>query len=465
MSLTATFDDAAGRVRLVAAAAPGTADTALFERSLDGTVWTTVRGGEAVPLLAGGCRLDDYEYPAGVPTMYRVSYVDSADVVWAGTGTVASANNAAVTPTLPGGVAEGDALYLVAGIRGTAGSANTPAGWTLIYDSTSLRVFTRRYTAGVTAPTVTFSGGVAGDDTLAAIAALRNGSTTPSTSATVVNASQQNVPVPGFVVPDAGSLALRPFKKQAASTAVALSGWGQLAYGSSSAGSGATLGVLGFGDYAANTAVPAQTVTVTGGVAAASRAASIVVPRAAYVTQETATVTPAQTGVWLKNIGRAYLSRKITVTDIGTITRRARGGAQDIIARTLGIAVTDLRGGAEFTLQVTTPTLTDAADLEARLAAGDVVFLQPPDTDDCPIPTGYFWVGDVARSQHSKRTTRRFFDLPMVEVAAPSSSIVPITATYQSVLNTYATYAALLAGEPTYADVIDMTGVPDVVVP
>lgn len=261
MTFTATFDDTAGRVRLEVSAAPATADTALFERNSGGTRWTTVRGGEAVALLANACRLDDYEYPAGAATTYRVTYLD----------------------------------------------AGTP------------------------------------------------------------------------------------------------------------------------------------------------------------LSSETAALTPVQTGVWLKNIGRAYLSRKITVTDVGTIAWRARGGAQDIIARTLGVAVTDLRGGAEFTLQVTTPTLQDAADLESRLAAGDVVFLQPPGPD-CPIPTGYFWVGDVQRSQHSKRTVRRFYDLPLIEVAAPSAAIVPITATYQSVLDTYATYADLLAGEPTYADVIDMTGVPDVVV-
>jgi hypothetical protein len=127
----------------------------------------------------------------------------------------------------------------------------------------------------------------------------------------------------------------------------------------------------------------------------------------------------------------------------------------DVISRTMPIAVTDLRGSRRLSLTVTTVDLGAAEDLDARLAQGDPVLIHAPGGVDCPIPSMYAVVGDVAIDRHSKRTKRRFFDLPLTEVAAPASTIYSTTVVWADIVAAYATWADLLAAEPTWSDVLD----------
>jgi len=90
MSLTATFDPAVSRVRLSATGLTG-ASTALFERSGNGLLWTTVRGGTAATVTGDEAAVDDYEFAAGQLNSYRV------------TGTPGAVQfTATVTPDQPG---------------------------------------------------------------------------------------------------------------------------------------------------------------------------------------------------------------------------------------------------------------------------------------------------------------------------------------------------------------------------
>jgi hypothetical protein len=61
--------------------------------------------------------------------------------------------------------------------------------------------------------------------------------------------------------------------------------------------------------------VAAQTLTVTGGVAAISRSLMFAFRAADYVTQDTANPHPTMDRVWIKNLQRPYLNRAVTVTD------------------------------------------------------------------------------------------------------------------------------------------------------
>lgn len=72
MSLTPTFDTQLSRVRLAGTGLTGAA-TALFERSKNNILWTTVRGGSAVPVASNLANLDDYEFIPGVVNYYRVT--------------------------------------------------------------------------------------------------------------------------------------------------------------------------------------------------------------------------------------------------------------------------------------------------------------------------------------------------------------------------------------------------------
>lgn len=100
-------------------------------------------------------------------------------VTYVGAGSYASANNASITPGLPAGLQEGDALCAFVSIYEDAATIDTPAGWTSAGDGTSTiipkktKVVWRYYTAGVTAPTFTFSGGGANDTTQGIVLAFR----------------------------------------------------------------------------------------------------------------------------------------------------------------------------------------------------------------------------------------------------------------------------------------------------
>lgn len=73
MTLTATFDPVVSRVRLAATSVTGGATTALFERSANGLLWTTVRAGSAVTVTAGAAAVDDYEFIPNAVNYYRVT--------------------------------------------------------------------------------------------------------------------------------------------------------------------------------------------------------------------------------------------------------------------------------------------------------------------------------------------------------------------------------------------------------
>jgi hypothetical protein len=80
MSVTLTVDDALARVRLVATVG-GTVAYAVIDRSTNDVRWTTVRGGSVVVPASLAVRLDDYEFPPGVATTYRVRSYTSGNAL------------------------------------------------------------------------------------------------------------------------------------------------------------------------------------------------------------------------------------------------------------------------------------------------------------------------------------------------------------------------------------------------
>ncbi|WP_110082610.1 hypothetical protein [Actinokineospora spheciospongiae] len=462
MSVTATYIDDLSRVRVSCAGAPAAADFAKIERSADGITWATVRGGDAVALGPGGtCVIDDYEFDPGVTNIYRASYVDSAMSSLSAIGAVETGNNATVTPGIPSGALAGDHLVLVAAHRNTSASVSTPTGWTLRTDGGNFRIFTRRYTTGLAAPTVAFTGGAAGEDTMARIVALRNA--VDDSWSYQVNPSAQDIPVNAHFLPRA-AMVLRIGWKAAASTSSNLPDFTVVAHSSTTGTSPQTL-TMWRQTYFGGGTIPAQTITVTGGAAAVSKSVTIRFAVAPYVTQETATVVPAMDRPWLKNPLRPYLNRPLTVIDWSDVERPARSGVFDIIGSPTPVAVTDLRGSRRYTLTVTVPDLGQAADLDGCLAAGEPILLHVP--AGCRFPGMYAVVGDTKMGRPpARRSVRRYLDLPLTEVAPPASTMVPTTVTWQGIINTFATWADLIAAEPTWGDVADRIGTPaDVVVP
>jgi hypothetical protein len=462
VSIGVTHDSTLSRVRISVASAPSAADYATIERSTDGITWSTVRGGDAVELTAGACQLDDYEFAPNVSNTYRATYVDTADPSVVNVGTLSSAVNASVSPGMPAGVADGDLLLMMAVIRNTAGSPATPAGWTVLVDLGNFRVLKRTYTTGVTAPTVTFSGGVAGADTAAQIIAIRNADDSVA-FATSTNASTQNAAYAAIAAtPLKPNLLIVAGWKQSSASSTSIAGWSLVANAVPTAGDDMT---VWWWRTTTSDNVPAGVVTLGGGAAAISENATIRFARKAFVSQESTSTTPPLDRVWLKHPQRPFLNRSVTAVDWSPVRRAARTGVYPVIGRSLPVAVTDLRGPRQWTLTLMTESLAAADELDTILSSGGVVHLHVP--DGCPFPGGYYTIGDTElRRGQSVRSERRYIDLPLTEVAAPASSVVGTTYTWQGVINDYSSWADLIADNTTWADLLEHIGDPtDVVVP
>jgi hypothetical protein len=133
----------------------------------------------------------------------------TGQVSYVGVGAGAAGDNSSLVPALPSGLMPGDLMLLFAAIRNFgAGSiaVPVPAGWTVIGMASNVAYLGKYYVTGDVAPTVNFSGGVAGATTLAQIAAFRNVQLQTINADVIGNGSAQNVIVPALTVPEDNAL-------------------------------------------------------------------------------------------------------------------------------------------------------------------------------------------------------------------------------------------------------------------
>ena len=173
-------------------------------------------------------------------------------------------------------------------------------------------------------------------------------------------------------------------------------------------------------------------------------------------------ITPAQTAVWLKSITRPFLNRAVEVVGHSDIRRAARTGVFEVKGRSDPIAVTDVRSSRRWELTVMVQTVSDADALELVFASGDPLYVQTDGTRD--IPGGYVVVDDMTRRRYGRLSARRYFDLPMRNVAAPGPDVVGATSTWETLLAEFGTWADVLAAFGTWADVAEYVASPDVVI-
>jgi hypothetical protein len=474
MTVTLTFDATLDRV-LINANGLGAATTALIESSTDQVRWATVRGGGAVSVTAGALDtpLSDYEFTPGTLTYYRVSGVTASPISFVAAGVANQGVNASVTPALPASIVAGDLLVILASIRNSGtGTVNVPTGWTAIFTAGNVSLLGRRYVAGDTAPVVTFTGGVALADTMARMFAFRNAELTASASAALLNGSAQNIAYPALTVPAAGALVLiAGWKQDDWTTVAALAGMTEIADNPVTGGDDAGQ-VLDYVVQTTATNIAAGSFVVTGGAAAISRGLSVAFMHAAYITQQSASITPATTtacgasGIWLKSVARPFLSMAVQVinTNPMTVARPARAGVFNIVGRSLPVAVSDVRLSRRWTLLVRTETDVDATNFDLLMASGDILLIQVP--TGCNVPGGYVSVGDVQRAAHPLRPLSVLWTLPVIEVAPPGPDVVGALGTWQTVLSTYATWSTELAAKATWADLLTLVASPsEVIVP
>lgn len=460
MTVSVTYLSDLNRVRISYSSAPAGTDYAFVERSLDGVRWETIRGGEQVVTSGGAGSVDDYEFTPGVSNQYRVSYVD-ADLLPSiiGPGTAQTGNNTSLVPPHPASLAVGDWKLIAASIRNSGvGTVNAPVGWTKLVEMGNVCVLARVHQSGDTAPTVTFSGGVANADTIAQMIAVRNSQTRLSSApALQLNGSMQNI-AGADATRDGGALAIQIGWKQAGFTSsssplTAL----KIADISATAGDDAGMAWYAYAFPASNEGLPFSPwpLTITGGVAAISRAITFQLPVVQYVSRETGSITPTFTQVWIKNLARPYMNTALS-TPVGelSIKQAARAGIFPIKGRSLPVAVTDQRGGREFTIGAQLLDEAERNRLIAVLKSGEPVLLHIP-PGNIRLESMYAVIGDIEYDDEAS-----ILWMPLTEVAAPAASIAGTRVLWQDIVNTYATWADLLAAKATWADVLQSVGDP-----
>lgn len=474
MTVTLTYDDVLSRVRITGSGLSATADEATVERSLDQVTWTVVRGAEELPVVSQRVTVDDYEFSDGVVNYYRVTAYEASPSSFVAAGTTSIADNGGtVAPALPAGIQTGDLLLIQASIRNSpAGTPNTPTGYTLIHNMTNMRIFGKIATSSESGPSVSFSGGVAGADTLGRMCAFRNTALVPDFTDQVLNTSAQDIIRPAQIDPSEDDMV------------ILLTLWKQDDWSTASSGPagytaiGDTISTLGndaaqgwsYNIQTAKTLVNFTSSTVTGGAAAISRAGVLsLFQQDLQTNQETNSITPVLDSVWLKVITRPFLNRKITcVNDASDIKREARNGIFPVIGRSYPIAITDLRGSRQFLLTVTTETEVEWRGLDLVLSGGDVIFLHTPTSS--VIETMYAVIGDTAMARPLRSRNCNFdfrkFELPLIEIAKPDVSVVGSIGTWQTVIDTYATWNDVIADNVDWAELLTLIGSPgEIIVP
>lgn len=215
-------------------------------------------------------------------------------------GTAAHADNASVTPGMPASVQQGDLLLVFAAIRTTSGAVSTPSGYTALFTAANIGLYGKTHTGSESAPSVSFTGGAAGDTTSAQMAAFRNAQNAVATSTSAANAAAANIATPALTGVDRPNcLVLWLGWKQDDWTSVATLTGATAEIGEPSSTTGNDQGLVwdyvvqtNGGDLAANSFV------VTGGTNQVSRGAVVAIKgdvQTFTVTRAVNTVSKAQT--------------------------------------------------------------------------------------------------------------------------------------------------------------------------
>lgn len=219
-------------------------------------------------------------------------------ITYVGAGTNATANNASVTPVVAAGTAAGDLVLVHASIRNSGtGVPNQPTGWATLALFGNEAIFGRIWQTSDVIPAITFTGGVANADTLAQTATWRGVSAevlaSVATSITQLNGSSVNIAYPGLTVPKDRHLVLLATWMQSgfsgATTPATMSVVGSQAVSTAGDDAGQVWRYV-IQTTAAN--IASGTLTMTGSVAAISRALVLALKPAATLTVDQQDVYP-----------------------------------------------------------------------------------------------------------------------------------------------------------------------------
>jgi hypothetical protein len=460
-ALTLSFDDAKGRVLCSATSLASTVDVALFEVSTDGIHWTTVRGGAAVAVSSNAASIYDYEYTPGVINYYRVSAVDTALPSFVASSAAVTAVNTSVIPTLPVGWAEGDLLVTFATIRNSgAGSIVVPAGWTAMFQVDNIALLGRRATSSESNPTVNITGGVAGADVIAQMAAFRNAELVPPSTAYQLNPAGQNINYPALpaVVSTWGAALYLGWKQDDWTTVATLAG-ATAEIGDTPATAGNDAGqVWDYQLMSSAVAVAAGAFTVTGGTSVISYGATVALRAADYVTRTVNTIIPNQLATWLKFPTAPYLNRTVTLTDWHEIERTSRTSFYTVVGKRTTVASTDTHVPRAVTITLFAWDDAEVAALDLVLSVGQIALLHV--CSSVALKSMYAGFGTYQFVRPAHRSHRGTYTIPLTEVNAPDPLVAGNLVSWATLVTNYATWQDVINANATWSAVLALTGSP-----
>lgn len=476
LAITATYNNDLGRIQVSWTGANTDSDYAKVEWSRDQITWTTIRGGDTVAMVAGAGHVDHYDgYVFGATNYYRVTAIDSATPGVFGTGSFATANNASVVPGLPAGtIPTGAKLVLFATHANPAATVSTPSGWTLLAGGgTNAAVFYRDYAAGVTAPTVAFTGGSAGDSCSAQIRAFLNVGN-PVHVALSTNASAQNVNYPAAAIPS-GLNALAVLHLWKASVFTGISGLPTQYVGAGAGGGNNTAGSndesqLHYYTTPNPGTMGSGAITYTGGVADVSKARIFYLPQRTFTDQGTTSIVPVLPNpntkpYWLMNPGRPGQNVRVEITSFSELNQDGRTGVFDIVGRSYPVIVSDIMESNAFEFTIDAATKTEAKEIAGRIALGDPMYLLVADPN-ADIDTFYFTALSLKRVVDAPGGSWSI-TVQAREVAQPAPAVYGSTYIWQDVINNYATWTDVLADpqNTSWSNLMDRVSTTVIVVP
>lgn len=245
-------------------------DTSWSVATTEGPLWTVDNAEDGFDVVVGGEEV-------------TVTDIATVPVTFGAAGTAAHANNANVTPGIPASVAVGNLLLVLAAIRNSgAGIPNTPSGYVRLaafHVDSNVQLFAKIATSSESAPTISFSGGVANADTSAQMIRLGGQyydvDNVLVESNSILNGSNQNIPYPPLNVRQDNCIVIYAGWKQDDWTSVATIA-GATEIGEPDTVTGDDQGIVW--DRVIQTTranIAAGSFAVTGGVSAISRAAVI----------------------------------------------------------------------------------------------------------------------------------------------------------------------------------------------
>jgi hypothetical protein len=250
-------------------------------------------------------------------------------ITFVGANAGVTGNNASVTPTIHASAAAGDLIVVFASIRSTSATVATPTGYSVLFNGGNVAAFYKTHSGSESNPLVTFSGGAAGDDTLAQIGVWRTVKpyvrVGPVSSS---NASAQDMALPTPVTPGRNNSLLLVFgwKQDDWTSTAALSGMTEVGETVSTAGSDAAQ----VWDYRIDTtaaASPTGPFVVTGGAAAVSKTFVVALDQAAAIAVTAQDAYPPRNLVTVSNL---VLGDAVDVYRVvGGVRTLMRGGSTD----------------------------------------------------------------------------------------------------------------------------------------